>query len=473
MLASLAKLRGLLDRPAHTFRPTMETFPDLDVQRVATELRLVERGRERGGQEQPAATETALDAVETEIIEHVTAAQKIAHDELENQLTGFRQRLIDLDFEARFSGIKDVALGGLADLKAEHQLGLDDLHRVRRDHLDADSHVTEFRKDHKIKRPSKINHWARTAIKVLIILLLFAGEWGVNAYYFARGDELGLAGGFLQAMSFSALNVGGSLLIAITALPFLFHRNFLLKLWGFLWLCVFVIGSLVLNLGIAHYREVSADSIVEAGSKVMTRLLERPLQLDDFQSWILMAIGVLFSVIAVIDGLSFKDRYPEYQEVSDNLRKAEQSYSSMRRQSIQNLQDVRQQYQDTVSDLRTDLSARRTEHEAIVAHRQRKLTLFREHQTQLEKAANALLRAYRDADLQARKTPAPERFQQPFQLTRIDVQIAKENEWNTEDLKQAIAGAQRDLETVMQTLTQVFDRALESYRELDRLAPGA
>jgi hypothetical protein len=451
----------------------METFPDLDVQRVASELRLVERGKQRGSEEQPPSAETALDAVETEIVEQVTAAQKIAHDELENQLTGFRQRLIDLDFEARFSGIKDVAQGGLADLKAEHQMGLDDLHRVRKDHIDADKYVTTFRATHKIKRPSKINSWFRTTLKVMIILLLFAGEWAVNAYYFARGDELGLAGGFIQAMSFSALNVGGSLLIALTALPFLFHRNFFAKLWGLFWLLVFIGGSLLLNLGIAHYREVSADTIVEAGAKVLARLKERPFVLDDFQSWILMALGVLASVIALIDGLSFKDRYPQYQEASDNLRKAEERYVSMRRQSIENLQGVRQQYQDAVTDLRSDLSKRRTEHEAIIAHRQRKLTLFREHQNHLERAANALLRAYRDANIQARKTPAPERFQQPYLLPRIKVQIVKENEWNTDDLKQAIAGAQTDLESVMSTLTQFFDRALESYRELDRLAPEA
>jgi hypothetical protein len=134
--------------------------------------------------------------------------------------------------------------------------------------------------------------------------------------------------------------------------------------------------------------------------------------------------------------------------------------------------DVREQYQEAVSDLRSDLSKRRTEHEAILAHRARQLTLFREAQNQLETAANALLRIYRDANVAARKTPAPAHFAEPFVLKRIEVEISRENEWNTDELKEAIKSAQADLEKVMATLGVEFDQALKNYRELDQLVPG-
>ncbi len=253
-----------------------------------------------------------------------------------------------------------------------------------------------------------------------------------------------------------------------------------MKLYGLFWLAVFLVFTLALNLGLAHYREVGAGALEEAGRLVMQRILPnltaadwpKLFQLNDFESWILFALGVFFSTVALIDGYSLHDRYPGYQETTDNRNKAQANYARMRRERIEDLMAVRQEYQDTVSELRSDLSKRRTEHEAIVSHRQRQLTLFREHQNQIEKAGNALLRAYRDANIAARTTPSPERFSQPFELSRISVQLAKENEWNTDDLKAAIQGAQADLEKVMTTLTEHFDQSLRAYSELDKLAPG-
>lgn len=480
MLASLAKLKGLVDRPVHAYRAGTETFVDLDVQRLADSMKLVERGTARGKEQQPPTDDTALDAVESEIVETVNAAQKQAHDELENQLTGFRNRLIDLDFEARFSGIKDVAQSGLADLKGEQQMGLDDLHGVRRGFTEAEQHLEAFRKQHRLTRPGKTGSGLSTTLKWLIIVAILLFEVVTNATLLSKGSDMGLAGGIIQAVLFALLNVGVPLLIAIKGLPFLMHGNLLAKLWGLFWLAVFLAFTLALNLGLAHYREAGATSLEDAGAKVMERITPyltaegwpHLFQFAEFQSWILFSLGVLFATIALIDGFSLYDRYPGYQEATDGRKKAQDKYADMRRTRIQDLLEVRQQYQDTVSDLRADLSKRRTEHEAIVNHRARQLTLFREHQNQLEKAGEALLRAYRDANIQARTTPAPARFNQPFQLSRITVQLAKENEWNTDELKAAIKEAQGDLEKVMATLTEHFDASLKSYRELDLLAPG-
>jgi hypothetical protein len=473
MLGSLQRLKALLDRPSHTYRATVSTFNDLDVQRLGSEMKLAERGRTRGADNQPPSDSVALDEVETEIIEAVGAAQKSAHDELENQLAGFRQRLIDLDFEARFSGIRDVAGSGLADLKAEQQMGLDDLHGLRRDLTEAERYLTKFRYRHGLERPAKINTGLGTVLKVLLIIVLVIAELITNGYFLSRGDELGLIGGVIQALLFSLLNVGVAVLIAMKWLPFLWHRSALAKLWGLIGVLVFLAWTFALNLGLAHYREAGASLMQGAGVEVMQRLYTRPLILDDFESWVLFALGALFSIIALIDGASLSDRYPEFQGVSDGVRTARSKYADMRRTRIQDLLDVRQDYQDTVSGLRSDLSKRRTEHEAIVAHRARQLTLFAEHQSQLEKAANALLSLYRDADIAARTTPAPARFAEAYQLPRIAVTINREHEWNSDELQARIAGAQGDLEKVMATLGEQFDQGLKDYRELDTLAPGA
>lgn len=472
MLGSLTRLKGLIERPAHTYRQDMETFPNLDVDKIVASLNLLAEGRERGERDEPDSASTVFDAVETKILEHLSTEQKRAHGELEDRFADFRQRLIDLDFESHFSGIKDVALGGLADLKGEHQMGLDDLYRVRKDFIEAEKYLQDFKADNKIKRPPKQRSTASTILKWLLILLLLAFEILINGFFLGKGAELGLAQGIAEAAIVTTLNVLVPVFLALKLIPGLYHRNWFFKLWGLAWLAAFLVGTFTLNLGLAHYREAGAFDLLAAGPEVIERLRTRPFDMDDFQSWMLFAAGIFASCIALADGLSMVDRFPGFQAVADAARAASKRYALERQKRITDLLDLRQEYQDAVTDLRGELTKRRTEHEAIIAHRTRQLTLFREHQNQIERAGNAVFRAYRDANSQSRKTPPPARFVHPFQLNRIEVHIDRSNEIDSVDLTASIKEAQADLQSVMATLTKFVDDALETYKKLDILEPA-
>ena len=106
-----------------------------------------------------------------------------------------------------------------------------------------------------------------------------------------------------------------------------------------------------------------------------------------------------------------------------------------------------------------------------MAHRLKMLSLFQEHQTQLEKAGNQLLRTYRDANIAARTTPAPVYFEQPFKLERLSVTLDGLNEITSEALQVKIDEAQSHLQIVMSEVTQEFELGLARYRQLDVLVP--
>jgi hypothetical protein len=477
MLKSLERLRGALGRPAHTYRPTVQTFNDLDVQRLERDLELTQKGVERGRNNQPGDAAESLDAVEAGIVEHIGAAQKRAYDELQAQLATFHERLTDLDFESRFGAIEEVAHGGLADLKAEQQMALDDLHGLRKDLTEAEAALAHFKKDNRLKRPAEKKSTLGLVIKLLVIALLVIGEIVANGYFLAGGNELGLIGGIVEALLFSVLNVGVAVFVAVVLLPNLYHRNLFRKLFGLISLSAFFVWIAALNLGLAHYREAAGPReptvafAEQARDAVMERLQERPFELDQFESWLLFSIGVLFALVALIDGLSLVDKYPGYQKTTEIVRRARQAYADQRRAKIQDLSDVRQGYQDAVSELRSDISKRRTEHQAIAAHRLKLLNLFQEHQNQLEKAANQLLRMYRDANTAVRTASAPPYFDQPFKLDRLTVTIDGMNEITAEALQQKIEVAQQNLQKVMGDVTEEFEKGLDRYRQLDTLAP--
>lgn len=477
MLKSLERLRGALGRPAHTYRATLQTFNDVDVQRLEREMDLAKRGAARGQDDMPASDAVVLDSTEHEIVEQIGAAQKSAYDELQAQLTTFHERLTDLDFESRFGAISEVAQGGLADLKAEQQMALDELHILRKDLTIAESWLDDFRKQHRIKRLADKRTALGLIVKLLVIALLVVGEIVANGYFLTGGNELGLVGGIVEALLFSVLNVGVAVFVAVVLLPNLYHRNFLRKLFGLASLLAFFVWTAALNLGLAHYREAAGTReptmafAAQARDVVMERLQTSPLELDQFESWLLFAIGVLFALIALIDGLSLVDKYPGYRKASETARKAREDYASERRAKIQDLSDKRQEYQDAVSELRLDISKCRTEHGSIMANRLKMLNLFQEHQTQLEKAGNQLLRTYRDANIGARKSSAPAYFGQPFKLERISVTIDGLNEITSDALQLKIDEAQAHLQMVMAEVTEEFELGLKRYRELDALVP--
>ena len=84
------------------------------------------------------------------------------------------------------------------------------------------------------------------------------------------------------------------------------------KLFGFFALLCYLALLLVLNLSLAHYREVSAALISDAGREVLLRLKTAPLALVDFKSWLLFGLGVLCSLIAFADSFLIFDPYPGY-----------------------------------------------------------------------------------------------------------------------------------------------------------------
>ena len=103
-------------------------------------------------------------------------------------------------------------------------------------------------------------------------MVLIVIEVMVNGTFLAKGSELGLLGGAVEASIFAALNVLISFFIAFYGVRQLNHRRTLLKLIGIISIILYILFSLSLNLALAHYREVSGTLIDEAGREVIRRL---------------------------------------------------------------------------------------------------------------------------------------------------------------------------------------------------------
>ncbi|MQT11924.1 hypothetical protein [Segnochrobactrum spirostomi] len=466
----LPRLLAGLRKAPHDYRPSLQVFPDLEVERIAVELRLSERGAERGARDEPAMLQTQFDEVENRIVEKVQSEHKAAHGVLAEEMRAYTERLAVLDFEGRFALIRQAAPEAVSEFRAEAAQGRDELHRLRRQLKDLEDERADFRTRHKIRRTARPATGGGLTLKVGILLVLFVFEVVVNGVFLSKGSELGLVGGAVEALTFAMLNVGVSFAIAAAGVRCLLHRNWFMKLIGLASLVFYVAFAIGLNLALSHYREISGTFASDAGVEVVRRILADPLGLAEMKSWMFFAIGLLFSAIAFGDAFFIYDPYPGYGGIEKRLAAAHDVYIDAKADLIGRLREIRDDATEALEEADRDLSVRRAEYEAIVANRVRVVKLFAAHERQIERAANALLSTYREANVRARQAPAPTHFSHAVSLERIEIDVPQDT--MREELRTQIAESQALLVRHVEAIHGEFEAAVATYRQIDDMIEG-
>jgi len=467
--SALARLVNGLKREPHDFRPSLEVFPALNVEKIATDMALAKLGAERGTREEPASDSGTHDDIETRIVEYLEAEKNIAHGVLLDELRTYKERLMGLDFEGRFATITQAAPSAVSEFRAEAAQGRDELHSLRRHLRDLEIERDEFMRRHRLRRTARSATGGNLTLKIGILLALFAFEVVINGFFLAKGSELGYVGGAVEAFTFALLNVGVSFLIATVGVRELNHRNYFRKLLGLVSLLGYVAVAFSLNLALAHYREVSGSLVPDAGREVLVRLRTMPLAITDLKSWLFFGLGLLCSLIAFADSFLIFDPYPGYGGLEKRRTGAHDAYIKRKNDLIEQLLDIRDDAIAILEEANRDLSVRRAEHDAILESQARLVRLFAAHQSHLDRAANTLLAIYREANRRSRKTPPPSRFSTPYTLEKFPIDQELLESSARDDLRRSIADSQNILVDQVQAVHAEFELAFASYREIDQL----
>jgi hypothetical protein len=463
----LTRLAKGLRRGEPDLRQPAATFTPLDAGRLADQLSLRAKGRDRGLRNEPVTGSTVLDEVETRIVERIEAERAAAHSAVVDQFRVASERLANLDFEGRFAEIRHAAPAVVSEFKAEAATGRDELHGLRRRLTEHEAEKEAFKARHRLERTPRPPSPGMQMLKLGLIALLLMVETVLNGSFLAKGSELGLLGGATEAFAFALLNVVGSFLFGRLGLPELSHRNVLRKSVGLMSLAAFLAFAVTLNLALAHYREVSGTIVGGGGEEVMRRLSAAPFVFADVKSWLFAGIGLLFAVIAFIDGYATVDPYPGFGDIERRLGAARETYIRRKQDLIDTLLDVRDEYIESMQDANRDLSVRRGEYEQILDHRARLARLFDQHQTHLQAVAGMLFATYREANIAHRKTPAPARFAEPWAMERIEIAAELPADDRRAELGRRIEEAQALLEREVAAMHAAFDAAVAGYHQID------
>jgi len=459
-------------REYHDFKPSLNTFPELNPDKIASDLQIGTKAEERGKRNEPAVTSTGLDDFEMIIVDRVETAKNNAHNTLAEEMRSYSNRLAGLEFEERFAAIRQAAPQAVSDFQSEAMKGRDELHALREDVLDGVAERDRFRSEHGIARLSRHSAGGMLVLKIGILLILAVVEIALNGVFLAKGSEMGLIGGASEAVTFALLNIVVSFGLAGFGVRYLNHRKLRWKLWGLVTLVFYLGFAFLLNLALAHYREVAGTFAEEAGQQVIDRIKDNPFGLTDIKSWLFFFLGLTFSAIAFLDAFFVFDPYPGFGSLYTRVAKAHLRYREAKEALIENLEGILKDAVQTMQDANRDLSLRRGEYDAIMENRDRLKQLFSAYQDHLERTANTLLTMYRDANVRVRPDKSvPERFRKRYEMERIPLPAIHGQDTARDELRKSIAESQALLNEQVEAIHAEFKDALQGYKQIDDMVP--
>ncbi|WP_456425125.1 hypothetical protein [Rhodocaloribacter sp.] len=396
--------------------------PTLNVDAIAHELDLINQAQKNGSYEIPSSDSTQFDGPQELVVKTVREeAMRVLSGYLKT-LKGYNEKILKTDIRIHLKEVEniDTALrNALSDLDDKYTPQVSDAQTAY------DKELIEygtFRQKNRITREPKYpdSHlwlWA-------MILVAWVGEGIINAFFFQQGMMQGLVGGFAMAFLLAGVDVFcvfwmGRLVAWFASAKLAF------KAIAASTLAVFIIWAVAYNLLTAHVREqLHGDRLLsEASKEALSMFLSSPLGLQQADSWILVFIGVAFSIMALVSGLQWDEKIPFYGKRHRQLKaleedkrffleahreRAKQIYES----KLQRLDMLLKEAHGILSVLRHDIEMKEVLYKNVtncIGH--------------YDDTCKALIRVYRDHNLRHRTTPPPAYFDKPIS---IDLQVPEE-----------------------------------------------
>lgn len=392
-----------------------EIFAPVDPERIAENLGVDILARQSGEQDLPPSGAETLDATEVNIahvFEHdAQETAKKANDKL--QL--YRRQLERLDVRNEAQSVSSRKKRFEVESKAALEECRDQLKPSINKRTELHSECVTFKSKHKIDRAA--DYPESRFLHLSILLIIFAVESVINAVFFARGSDFGLIGGWIVAMQYAGVNLAVAFAIGLLLVRNIHHVSWANKILGWLGLAALIVEIVAFNLFVGHFREIFATEPELAQGLAKDAFLANPFGLDTAESILLFAVGVLFAIIAAIDGYRFDDKYPGYGRISRRLDKASEEYLEEKQQIKTYLADLRDETVNSLDDVRDGVLQKQDELLDLSSLADTIRTRCQMHLALLERSCNVVLARYRQTNGAVRSTAVPKHFSSDYKFS--------------------------------------------------------
>lgn len=412
-------LKRLFSLNADTSHRKRAGFRLLDVEDEAEKMRVEHHGRKDGARDVPASEQHRNGTVESQIIEMGKNLLQENLQHYEQEFQSYSARLAALTPEGMLSDARLQTQGLLSSIAALPQRHAARLSEHRSKVAQVHKELKLFQHDNGLSEraarypDSRILHGS-------IMLVIVVLESFLNATLLAEGNELGLLGGWTEAILISLINAVAIGYILCRGIRWSICYRFSWKVVGSLVLIAGVAAAVMFNLGVAHYRNaLGGESPELAGVVAWEMLTTNPGDIGDIKSMMLFLFGLLIVGLATLDWLLMDDIYPNYGHLTRKHIEAHGEYAEFHHWLVhEELQDLRDEVNEIISKYLSTAAQAATEDSRVLDRMSKLNDRLIEAVDNVEGGVNRLLRIYREANVASRETDPPEYFDREWRYER-------------------------------------------------------
>ena len=403
---------GLFSKPKKPEYPPNEVFPAIDRDQIAKDLDIATTGARNGRNDMPESSRTDLDVTENAVVNRIEEIRREGLSRFSEQVRVYRERIGRIEIIG--PGIRQAADTAEIDFRREIAASRERLEDMRKHFREIRDERNKFQEKNRLDRAEHPfrGGWQWWLTTVLIVVI----ESALNGVFFSGAHVRGLAGGVTVALVISIVNIG-----AATIAGHLFrnvnHIHLGRKIIGVL---TFIVGMFVAIFGnflVGHFRDAAIESPLErTPGIVFERLASGQYLMESLDAWLLAALGILIATFAGWKAYTMTDPYPGYGSVGQKFVDAREELRDFHEETLKILTNTRnaatkelnRNWDDAQSVINNAVSA----YQNLIELHGRRVSFLRECDT----AVNHLLTMYREANRQARETPAPAYFSGTFRF---------------------------------------------------------
>ena len=435
--------RFLQPAPAVALNPALAC--DVDPAPLKRQLQIEQRARAAAQQELPPTEMTTLDSDQREIIAEVDARVRQLNSHYDQKLRHYdseRQRIDLTTHQVAIEHTAEQARLELQGMTTRNRPVLERDKTIVQDYRDA---YHRFRKRH--RREVEANYPPSRSLTYGVLLIILVLESMFNAFFFAQGSSLGLLGGLLQALLFSLVNLAFAFVVTANLWRWTNHVDRHWRYIGYTSVVLALLLSLLLNLGIAHYRDLYPLQLDNTLVAAWMRLWRVPFELSQ-SGWLLCLVGVLLSFVAIRKGYHADDDYPGYGRQQRRFYAALQSYfdqidaltaqnDALQQQALKTLEREQQRADHMFKNL-----------SFIYSNRPALSRSYADCYASYQQLLTLLISDYRDHNRRHRTTPPPVTFMEPVTLSQAPLVLESPADERYRQQQQIYAQLPQQLATV-------------------------
>ncbi len=392
-------------------------FEQYDFDELKEELNIVALAKMQARENKPVTDATHLDANEQKITSFFKDRLSSVKQEIYKKVASYdhmAMRVSDIttilaeakyaseEFVQNITTFQESAKQRIKEVKHEYSVRKNDLEK--------------FKSKNNITREASYPNSKILYIGIIMVILL--SETSLNAYFFAKGNELGLIGGAAQALIISLINIvfafflGGYLVKKLN----LVKKSPVLKYGVLAALIGAFIVIVLFNLLVGHLRVQLGIDPDAAYVEAIKTFMAGPFGLNEFDSIILVIVGLLSFLIAFTDFYKMDDEYPGYGQLDRKYQEALIDFNELKEELLEEIEGSSKSILNKLETQQMTSKVIMQELMEVPIFRQKLQDHAREYFRYLNNTYGSMISLYREINNDNRTDDAPAYFNEPVSL---------------------------------------------------------